>query len=681
MLLVEVGQQLAWIGSALSSSPFHHQMAYAVPQFQVTEVRPTVNITFEHRPLLDTEILCWLPLFHEAVIVPGFPIPGRAEEVGLEIPLEILVGIAGVSHAVEYKGGVVMKGFSHMLVPIRKKHDRIQWHLVSGLDPKRRLSYSDGLSLWSHRASLDEVSLEDLPKSRAFIGWCSVADSRLGSGTATYENIDYLGAADAGSRVRCSGASLGFQQFGMAALDFRFGVKDGKCHFQRTGSYENIVSIAEKTPVALYDTGEHRAWLVPASGVMLHIIQHRHALKPFTINNDEIKLDTSVPTGSNAEDILLRHEHLRLSDNGHRTFKDEIIDIWSLLEFLTDQQVTMEQRSAGTSIKGPFSELLKGFEFKAVVQQRSPFRQEQTPLKATNGGWSLLVPDIDALVLFANGFGDLIVPADQGNTGLCKTWQRVPKGEDYLATTTEMLKECYDVAGCRLSREYLTSTQLKWDQGDSLLFEGCQASKTHSCHCNRLQRIFTKSTIGSVSPPKHVVDQGAVIFGSSSSKAQQFTSKQRISTPKIVGIYSQPNVTLASPSTLHYRPKSDGSTFSNSRLSSRSRSDATSESVPDSLSSYTTVSTEDTLDSIEQNKKPPWAARSRKQQSFSQKRSIISSDGEELEPSADFSRKRVRSNQVAKSPHLSPLHCCRGPSIGEHIQAGAQSGTRDQYDH
>jgi hypothetical protein len=91
---------------------------------------------FERNPLHLTEMACWLPLFHGAVIATGFPIPDRADEMGLEIPITLLAGISGVCHAVEYEGGVVMKGFSHMFVPVRKRNDRVQWHAISSQDPR-----------------------------------------------------------------------------------------------------------------------------------------------------------------------------------------------------------------------------------------------------------------------------------------------------------------------------------------------------------------------------------------------------------------------------------------------------------------------------------------------------------------------------------------------------------------
>jgi hypothetical protein len=661
MLVVEIAQQLAWIGSAFSASPFGEQLTYARPSLRKTSSSSSFEITFEHSPLHTTEQACWLPLFCGAAIASGFPIPDRGSEIGLEIPLDLLAGIAGARHAVEFEGGVVMKGFSHMFIPVRKMDDRIQWHAVTSNDPETRLSYQDALSHCKSRALLQEVSLVDLQTCRAIVGWCSVATSRLGSDLANYENIDYSGAQDADSAIRCAGGSLGFQQFGMASLDFKFGVKEGKCHFQRSGPYQRIVSAAEKTPVVLYDTYEQRAWLVPASSVMLHMVQHRHWLEPFEINGKRIKLDTNVATDSTAKKVLLRNESTILSNCDDYTFKNVVLNIWSLLEFLIDQNVYRDRNAHGTSVKPTCRDFINGFEFKAVVEERSPFRQKQASLEKTNGGWPQLVRDIDALVLLANGFEDLILPADQGNTSVCRQWKRVPKEKDYLATSTKMLKELYEVAGCRLSRKYLTSTHLQWHQGSSGLLDSCAGSD--ACRCNPLQQIYPKSTVGTIVPPKHIAAQGGVIFGQSRSMAKDLWLKPRAQTPKTSTIYSQANIQLT-PTII--RPESEESAISDDDTRARSGSDATTESTPPTLSSCSTLSTQDTLlDPHEFNTDTVSSPYSRKRLRMPETPIRMSSEsGDEHEPSSAFTHKRAKSEQSYIAPYLSPLQC-KGSGLEE----------------
>ncbi|CAO2653455.1 Nn.00g028660.m01.CDS01 [Neocucurbitaria sp. VM-36] len=537
--LVEFAQQLAWLGSVLRISPFGEQSAYFKPLFLRSGPR-FFEIKFKHASIHGTEYACWLPLFCGAAIAAGFPIPERGDEIGLEVPLALLAGLAGVRHAVEYDNGVVMKGFSHMFVPVRRINDRLQWHAISSLDTENRLSYQDGLSRCGSRATLQEVGLRDLESLRNFVGWCSVVESRLGSHSANYSNIDYSKAEDADSGTRCTGGSLGFQQFGLATLDFRFGVKDGRCHFQRRGPFQKIIQVAENTPIVLHDTGEKRAWLVPASEVMLHIIQHRHHLNPFTVDGKQIRLKTSLSATTCARTVLLENRAQRLLDDEDHTYRDEILDIWSMLEFLLDQNVSRYRSESGAALEGMLREVLYGFEYKAVVLERSPLRLKKMNISKTNGGWPLLVREIDALVLFADGFEDLIVPAEQGNERLCRRWKRVPKERDYLATRTKMLLQLYDEAGSRLDRKYLTSSsKLQWHQGSSILFDACQM--TGRCQCDRLQQLFPKSTVGTIVPPPHVVDDGAVIFGRSDlTLATMF--------PRGVAgrrrIFSQPNIPL-----------------------------------------------------------------------------------------------------------------------------------------
>jgi hypothetical protein len=586
--IVELAQQLAWLGSALSASPFGDQVAYAKPSLTMSSTTEAV-MTYEHSHLHETEQACWLPLFRGAVIASGFPIVERGNETGLEIPLNLLAGIGGVQHAVEFQGGVVMKGFSHMFVPVQKRDDRVQWHAVSSADPDTHLTYRGGLARCESRALLQDVCLDDIGKCRAIVGWCSVAQSQLGSDSANYENIHYSAATDIDTSTKCAGASLGFQQFGTAALDFKFGLKEGKCHLKRDGPYRNITSWAEKTPIVLYDTAERRGWLVPASDVMLHIVQCRHRLDPFEIAGKRITLDTSVPLHKTAKNTLLKNTSVKLSDDEDHTFKTEIANIWSILDFLIAENIAREQRNPGTTVESTWCDFLHGFEFNAVVEQHSPYRQKQTRLSNTNGGWPLLINDIDALVLLANGFEDIIVPVKgNGNNGLCRSWQWVPREKDYLATSTSMLKKLYDRAGCPLDRKYLTSTprKLQWHKGRSILFDACESPTFHKCRCNRLQKILPKSTIGTIVSPEFIDNLGAVIFGESVSIMRVMLSKPQPMAPKASGIYSQENVPLTP---IVVQQECEDASFSDGGTSGKSGSNSTLGSTPGSWSSWSTL--------------------------------------------------------------------------------------------
>ncbi|KAK7184313.1 hypothetical protein PSPO01_09690 [Paraphaeosphaeria sporulosa] len=621
---VDIAQQLGWLGSALGISPFGDQVAYAKPKVTINPIRefPDIVIQFEHSIIHATENACWLPLFPGAVIAAGFPIPNRANETGLEIALELLAGISGVHHAVEIQGGVVMKGFSHIFIPIRKRGDRIQWHAIFSTDPNTPITYHEGLSQCGSRALLEEVSLDDLKTCRSIVGWCSVAQSRLGSDLTNYENIYYSAATDKTTSTKCSKASLGFQQFGMAALDFEFGVTEGKCHFKRDGPYRNIVTWAERTPIVLYDTADRRGWLVPASEVLLHIIQCKHRQGFFEVDGKRIALDTNIAVDSTAKDVLLKNRSIKLSDEEKHTFESEIASIWSLLEFLIAENVADEQRSSGHDFKPPWGDILQGFEFNAVVEQHSPFRKKEAKLFDTNGGWPRLSRDIDALVLLANGFEEIIVPAvERSNDRLCRIWQHAPKGKDFLAAGTPILQRLYETAGCPLDRKYLTTSgsKLQWHQGTSMLFDPCAEPTRAQCSCNRLQQILTRSAMTRTIPPEHFKDQGAVIFGHDGSFLADRLRKPRAPAAKISGIYSLENVPL--PPIVTQRDSDDASS-SDGEMSEDNGSTTRTDHTPCSLSSGTTVSTQDmTL--------TPLTSSSRKRQRLPEPCDFNTSDGHE----------------------------------------------------
>jgi hypothetical protein len=85
------------------------------------------DILSQFEPLHPTKDPCRLPLFCGASIACNFPVPGRQGEIGLEIPIDIIVRMnVGARHAVEFKGGVVPIG-----VPIERQGNRVQWHQSS----------------------------------------------------------------------------------------------------------------------------------------------------------------------------------------------------------------------------------------------------------------------------------------------------------------------------------------------------------------------------------------------------------------------------------------------------------------------------------------------------------------------------------------------------------------------
>ncbi|CAM1502157.1 Fc.00g041410.m01.CDS01 [Cosmosporella sp. VM-42] len=436
VILAEIAQQAVWVSSALRLSPKLENVPMCCEGLlsPVDEEGPSTHerrfaITCRFQEILPEDRSCWLSLVsHTAVISHHFPVPLRENESGLEIPLEILAEMAGVRHAVEFKGGVVMKGPTSMLVPISRKADIVQWHLVSSGDPDERLSYQSGINLCQRRALVDEVDLNSLRDTRVVVGWCSHARVMLGKEEMNYENLEYSTAGVQSSSLNFSGGAIGFQQFGAGHLNFAMGPKDAKVHFKRSGTYRKVLSWASKTNVLLYDTAERRAWLVHADDVILHIIRARGSREAFISNGKGV----SLQEGSTSTESLRLNESILISDDGE-TFRDMVSSIWSMLEFLLDEDVQMDGRSE-RPLETPFKRKVSGYEFMGVVEERSPFQRKQCTIGKSGGSWTSLIDDTGALVLFASGFEDLIRPTEDMK-GLCHAWNSMPKGKDYLATT------------------------------------------------------------------------------------------------------------------------------------------------------------------------------------------------------------------------------------------------------
>jgi hypothetical protein len=545
--VVEVAQQLAWLGCVLRTSQtgqIGRSQARMCPREGATEAE--FELKFEVDALPMGEDSCWHGLFVNPVIAYDFPISDRGDELGLEISIPMMAALGGASRAVEFEGGLLLKGFSSAFVPLRRSGDSIQWHFIRNED-ESRLSYWEAGKRCPKRALLDTVDQDSLSSTRAFLGWWGKTTTHLGTADANYDNLDWCPTREPHRSTNFSGGSIGFQNFAAGELNFTVGPKDSKLHISRTGSYEKIIEHASITPAVLYDSVEGRAWLVPSSAVIAHIAQKKHFRKPFCVAGkrvDIIPVDPKLNVFEAAEHMLLANGRtkLRYSDFGASEFcfKNLVLDIWSLLECLMDKDIKRET-SADPKVHMPMSKTLRGWEFMDLVVERSPIRQKETGVKKTGGDWMDLAADINAVILFASGFEDVIRPAESSINGICHAWKQVPKGKDYLVAGVPILNSLYEQAGSRLTKEHLTSTHLQWSRGP-MLFENCKNIGQFQCSCDRLQILVHKSRMTTINPPGPLEEQGAVIFGLAKHPFNHSILTQRESKEK--SLYSQENTPL-----------------------------------------------------------------------------------------------------------------------------------------
>jgi len=193
--VAEIGEQFAWFGAALRSSPYEVGVAYCTPSLRILVDNTPRTV---HGASLAPDILyvidftvqevenhcevpngqCWHNMFRNPVVVRGYPIPRRTTlDTGLEILLNIMAGLARTQRANTFNGNVFIKGFSTMLVPTNLGGNMLIWHLLYNKDGSR-ISYLDNAV-----AKSANVSISYLENARHVVGWCSEVKNYAGMDT------------------------------------------------------------------------------------------------------------------------------------------------------------------------------------------------------------------------------------------------------------------------------------------------------------------------------------------------------------------------------------------------------------------------------------------------------------------------------------------------------------------
>lgn len=184
--VIEAGEQLAWLGAALLSSPFEYGVASSKPEIDrivhYNTPNPPSGPAFESDLFVWIDInvsaeydsgnlgdgRCWQNLFKNPVLVNGYPIRRRPKpDTGLEIPLSMMTRLAQTRFADTFGNKLFIKGFSTMLVPTKQVGNLLIWHLIYNKE-RNRISYLDNTV-----PHADNVGVSDVLKARHVLGWCS----------------------------------------------------------------------------------------------------------------------------------------------------------------------------------------------------------------------------------------------------------------------------------------------------------------------------------------------------------------------------------------------------------------------------------------------------------------------------------------------------------------------------
>ncbi|KAF7540809.1 hypothetical protein G7054_g1080 [Neopestalotiopsis clavispora] len=296
--IVEVGEQLGWISTALRSSSqdvgiavfrpsIHHSgMVDRLQKDKQTALRADKCVGFAINPQQIGNIPpvsgvsgdCWMSLFRNPVLVQGFPVLKREEpELGIEMPPGIMAKIMRASHITFFGEKFFIKGYSALAVAVRKKGQCVIWHHISRMDGEY-ISYTDAEAMLELPEGLDVISKVDIMTCRHILGWCDDAANYTGTGKSS---LDIKDSGRSIKRINTKPVVMDRIAFGFAppqtpiSLNFSCAVgrKEKPTHIPWGTVYEKRLQTLGRRRVLLYDTGDNIGWIVDGTSALLHLVR------------------------------------------------------------------------------------------------------------------------------------------------------------------------------------------------------------------------------------------------------------------------------------------------------------------------------------------------------------------------------------------------------------------------
>ncbi|TGJ65999.1 hypothetical protein EYR41_009928 [Orbilia oligospora] len=469
--VAEIGQQLAWLCTALSPSSLETGVVAFIPLIKNsqspnsrergTTTRPTdprglahanSNLpTFSFRLHFNTEereqnIIppsgqCWHNMFRNPVVVKGYLIPWRLNlKTRLEIPLKMMAELARSHYIQAFDRHIFIKGFSTLLIPTKRDDNITTWHLLYNRHGNR-ISYLENTI--SHA---DGLNISELRTSRHILGWCSEAGY-------------YAGAADADYKIRPSHLSRTYERCLLyrahisKARDIRDGApfalgrKDTPFHMSGKISERKIRHIHTKF-VVLWDDQDKRGWLVNGTSALLHLLcrsleSDRTSDFGFRLCYKEENMQGAPVKykGFSAIHMLLNEknlkQHIYPEKDGYFCVQGRLEELYDTLDKALEHQdkIVEEENCLDIGEKRQ----LEGWDFNHLAAGQDNICSRVTETPKAGASWVDLSRSIRAVVLFGRGFGEIIKPLDPFFP--CTRWAALPKREYYLAATVRDLTE------------------------------------------------------------------------------------------------------------------------------------------------------------------------------------------------------------------------------------------------
>ncbi|EAW09016.1 Pfs domain protein [Aspergillus clavatus NRRL 1] len=530
--IVDTIQLLAWLGAALRVSPIETGVAYCRPIVQgnwiledgsqtgwaaelLCKIEYTIRAEYGYPALANGQ--CWHHLFRNPVIVEGYPIlrrPDFAADAGLEIPLNMMAGLAQAYRISTFNGRTLLKGWSTMLVPTKQDNDMVLWHLIYHPNGDR-ISYQDCETFLPI-----DTCIPELEKVRHVLGWCSEMRFFGGAADASYNvRPSRLPATSKGCMLDQVHISSGHTISG--GHPFSIGYKDIPLHISRHGYIRKLKWIAQRF-VLLWDEGDKRGWLVKGTSALLHLV--RAAMDQASADDfksyllfspDQLQESRHRHKPAAAIDVLMdpRNRALKVyqEKDDYIRFENQVERFYDLLEKIIDHQqdAVENSRRQGTTVPRAY---LEGWDFHELAAEVDPVRARVAILDSIGKSWVDFTRSLNAVTLCGRGFGDIIKPTEG-----CSQWARLPKGRYYLAACMSDLKSIMDKQGDPDSIPMKLVDDILWYNNDSS-FVPCRCNGEDDQPHSDFAQVLLPSTMArdmlqDMSRAADLNNGGAVIFG------------------------------------------------------------------------------------------------------------------------------------------------------------------------
>jgi len=432
---------------------------------------------------------CWHQLFACMVIATGYPIRARHQGKGLEISYRLMTAMARTNLVTERDHGLVARGLQFMLVPTKvlehgkddseENKQAVQWHVLEILNESDRdVTEKDRSSTllnhqWLKVKTRNEF--EQLTIRRAFLGWWDKI--KINIATAESKPPDPSGvvfkssAKDAGREFYISGAGVnlgggGHGAAGGANLTATIPDRNVSARLAMPTSVRINLETRKAKNLVIYDTDTRRAWMLPYSSVLLYIVHLLEKIHPpatekerspyaATFSKDapetskacELAYLAIVSVLEETEDsmeVLQLESPSSTKPNKTKTARAKRLE--EHLEIILTWLAEAETQSAVTRNKAMDIRHKKVYGIEMGDLITGDFLHRERRLHRTSGGWSILRRD--AGVMFCAGIGDAISPVVPDSDDLCKKWENVPVGKDYLVAPICCLSRSKQAQSC-----------------------------------------------------------------------------------------------------------------------------------------------------------------------------------------------------------------------------------------